>query len=83
MCTAERPAEAQNHKFQHSGNTTIEKAAMSVVDVEAKVTVYVVRACAIAASGGVLFGYDGENALIFCTVSNDSVYWLLLSPFRL
>ncbi|CAK0787907.1 hypothetical protein CVIRNUC_011129 [Coccomyxa viridis] len=35
-----------------------EKAAFGAIDVEAKVTVYVVLACTIAASGGVLFGYD-------------------------
>ena len=33
-----------------------EKAAFGAIDVEAKVTVYVVLACTIAASGGVLFG---------------------------
>ena len=33
-----------------------EKAALGAIDVEAKVTVYVVLACTIAASGGVLFG---------------------------
>ncbi|EIE26164.1 general substrate transporter [Coccomyxa subellipsoidea C-169] len=32
---------------------------MGVIDVEAKSTIYVVLACFIAASGGLLFGYDG------------------------
>ena len=45
---------------------------MGEVDVEAKVTVYVVLACTIAASGGVLFGYDGEDTSFPCTASNDS-----------
>lgn len=37
----------------------IERAAAGVIDVDAKTTTYVVLACVIAASGGVLFGYDG------------------------
>ena len=37
----------------------IERAAAGVIDVDAKTTTYVVLACIIAASGGVLFGYDG------------------------
>ncbi len=37
----------------------IERAAAGVIDVDAKTTAYVVLACIIAASGGVLFGYDG------------------------
>lgn len=34
----------------------VERAAMGAIDVEAKTTVYVVLACFIAASGGLLFG---------------------------
>lgn len=30
-----------------------------MIEVDAKTTTYVVLACIIAASGGVLFGYDG------------------------
>ena len=37
----------------------IERDAAGVIDVDAKTTTYVVLACIIAASGGVLFGYDG------------------------
>ena len=37
----------------------IERAAAGVIDVDAKTTTYVVLACTIAASGGVLIGYDG------------------------
>lgn len=37
----------------------IERAAAGVIEVDAKTTTYVVLACIIAASGGVLFGYDG------------------------
>lgn len=37
----------------------IERAAAGVIDVDAKTTTYVVLACIVAASGGVLFGYDG------------------------
>ena len=39
-----------------NGSMSAEKAAFGAIDVEAKVTVYVVLACTIAASGGVLFG---------------------------
>lgn len=34
----------------------LERAAMGAIDVDAKVTIYVVLACTIAASGGLLFG---------------------------
>ena len=37
----------------------IERAAAGVIDIDAKTTTYVVLACIVAASGGVLFGYDG------------------------
>ena len=37
----------------------IERAAAGVIDIDAKTTAYVVLACIVAASGGVLFGYDG------------------------
>lgn len=37
----------------------IERAAAGVIDIDAKTTTYVVLACVVAASGGVLFGYDG------------------------
>jgi sugar porter (SP) family MFS transporter len=37
----------------------LERAAAGVVDIDAKTTVYVVLACLVAASGGLLFGYDG------------------------
>ena len=69
MGTAERPVQIDN-EGQQNGNISVEKAAMGAVDVEAKVTVYVVLACAIAASGGVLFGYDGEDTPFSCTASN-------------
>ena len=39
-----------------------EKAAFGAIDVEAKVTVYVVLACTIAASGGVLFGESQQRS---------------------
>jgi hypothetical protein len=38
------------------GSPDVERAAMGAVDVDAKVTLYVVLACMIAASGGILFG---------------------------
>jgi len=41
-----------------------ERAAAGAIDVEAKVTVYVVLACAIAASGGVLFGEQAADASV-------------------
>ena len=71
MGTAGRPARL-DHKDQQIGNVSVEKAAVGAVDVEAKVTVYVVLACTIAASGGVLFGYDGEDTPFLCTASNHS-----------
>ena len=40
-----------------------EKAAFGAIDVEAKVTVYVVLACTIAASGGVLFGESNQRSV--------------------
>lgn len=73
MGTAERPAKLDN-KGQQNGNISVEKAAMGAVDVEAKVTVYVVLACAIAASGGVLFGYDGKDTPFSFTASNGLLY---------
>ena len=45
----------------------IERAAAGVIDVDAKTTTYVVLACVIAASGGVLFGYDGGVTGMFAT----------------
>lgn len=53
----------------------IERAAAGVIDVDAKTTTYVVLACIIAASGGVLFGYDGG-------VTGESTY-LISAAYRL
>ena len=60
----------------------IERAAAGVIDVDAKTTTYVVLACIIAASGGVLFGYDGgvtgECLTHLCTnmhMSADRCLW--------
>ncbi|KAL0036126.1 hypothetical protein WJX79_004397 [Trebouxia sp. C0005] len=54
---------ASNEQYVPSSNirsaADIERAAAGVIDVDAKTTTYVVMACIIAASGGVLFGYDG------------------------
>ena len=36
----------------------LERAAAGVIEVDAKTTTYVILACLIAASGGLLFGYD-------------------------
>ena len=54
---------------------------MGAVDVEAKVTVYVVLACTIAASGGVLFGYDGEDTPFPCIANNDSCILDAAAPY--
>lgn len=48
----------------------IERAAAGVIDVDAKTTTYVVLACIIAASGGVLFGYDGGTTGKLRSASN-------------
>ena len=45
-----------DHRALPDEAISAERAAVGAIDVEAKVTVYVVFACAIAASGGVLFG---------------------------
>ncbi|BDA50848.1 Sugar transport protein MST4 [Coccomyxa sp. Obi] len=45
--------------LKNSKGINIERAAMGIVDVDAKMTIYVILACTIAASGGLLFGYDG------------------------
>ena len=37
----------------------IERAAAGAIDIDAKTTTYVILACMVAASGGILFGYDG------------------------
>eukprot|EP00891_Asterochloris_glomerata_P007570 jgi/Astpho2/7570/Aster-02476 len=37
----------------------LERIAAGVVDVDAKCTIFVILACVVAASGGLLFGYDG------------------------
>ena len=42
--------------LRKSTDINVERAAMGVIDVEAKSTIYVVLACFIAASGGLLFG---------------------------
>ncbi len=47
------------YAIQKSSNVNLEKAAMGAMDIDAKITVYVALACLVAASGGVLFGYDG------------------------
>ena len=53
----------KDHNTLKDGSTSAEKAAFGAIDVEAKVTVYVVLACTIAASGGLLFG---ESHLLYC-----------------
>lgn len=55
-----------DHKALPNETISAERAAAGAIDVEAKVTVYVVLACAIAASGGVLFGKQAAN----CDVDN-------------
>lgn len=55
MGTIDR-ATRDDHTAAQKGHINAEKAAMGAIDVEAKVTVYVILACTIAASGGVLFG---------------------------
>lgn len=47
----------------------IERAAAGVIDIDAKTTTYVVLACIVAASGGVLFGYDGGITGVVCLTS--------------
>ena len=37
----------------------IDRAAAGAIDIDAKTTTYVILACMVAASGGILFGYDG------------------------
>ncbi len=65
----------------------IERAAAGVIDVDAKTTTYVVLACVIAASGGVLFGYDGGTTgtghSSACCTSTGTVIFGLLYHFRL
>ena len=51
----------KDHTTLKDGRISAEQAAFGAIDVEAKVTVYVVLACTIAASGGVLFG---ESSLL-------------------
>ena len=46
----------------NNDSMSAEKAAFGAIDVEAKVTVYVVLACTIAASGGVLFGESQQRS---------------------
>lgn len=45
--------------LQNSKGINVEKAALGLIDVDAKMTIYVVLACTIAASGGLLFGKFG------------------------
>lgn len=49
-------------------DSSLERAAVGAIDVEAKVTVYVVLACTIAASGGLLFGEIGSTYYL-CTAT--------------
>jgi len=58
----EAEASRDDHKALPNEAISAERAAAGAIDVEAKVTVYVVLACAIAASGGVLFGEQAANA---------------------
>ena len=51
-----RDPKAAQDVIQKSSNVNVEKAAMGALDIDAKITVYVVLACVVAASGGVLFG---------------------------
>lgn len=47
----------------------IERAAAGVIDIDAKTTTCVVLACVVAASGGMLFGYDGGVTGAFLLLS--------------
>ena len=51
-----RDPKAAQDVIQKSSNVNVEKAAMGALDIDAKITVYVILACVVAASGGVLFG---------------------------
>ena len=59
--------------LRKKGDINAERAAMGAIDVEAKTTVYVVLACFIAASGGLLFGeilgHIGSDLRRNCSVS--------------
>ncbi len=46
--------------LHNSKDINVERAALGIIDVDAKMTVYVVLACTIAASGGLLFGEFGR-----------------------
>jgi hypothetical protein len=64
-----RDPEAAQEAIQKSSNVNLEKAAMGAIDIDAKITVYVALACLVAASGGVLFGYDGAATGPNCPAS--------------
>lgn len=65
-----RDPKAAQDAIQKSSNVNLEKAAMGAMDIDAKITVYVALACLVAASGGVLFGYDGAATGPNCPVRN-------------
>ena len=57
--TAEKTGQEYVPSSKIRSAADIERAAAGIIDVDAKTTTYVVLACIIAASGGLLFGYDG------------------------
>ena len=61
MKTASNGAKRDATATKNDG-ISVEKAAFGAIDIEAKVTVYVVLACTIAASGGVLFGESYQRS---------------------
>ena len=62
----------------------IERAAAGVIEVDAKTTSYVVLACIIAASGGVLFGFDaGVTGTTFHGLKFVRHAWLASVVFNL
>ena len=56
-----RSRNAQDTISKASNPDTMKAALGGAMDVDAKITVYVALACVVAASGGVLFGYDAGN----------------------
>jgi len=56
-----RSRNAQDTISKASNPDTMKAAMGGAMDVDAKITVYVALACVVAASGGVLFGYDAGN----------------------
>ncbi len=47
--------------LRNSKGINVERAALGIIDVDAKMTIYVILACTIAASGGLLFGTFGAS----------------------